>query len=159
MLQLPAALAASLLLFTLPAVADMRFQGEVVRILDGDTVEVLSSNKTTQRVRLANIDAPERRQAFGDRARQALADLAFRQPVDVLDQGGDRYGRRIGVLMVNGNNVNAEMVKRGMAWVYKRYNSDPALPALEREARAARIGLWADTHPVAPWDFRRARAQ
>lgn len=151
------ALLASLLFAALPAAAEMRFQGEVVRILDGDTVEVLAPNKTTQRVRLANIDAPERRQAFGERAKQALADLSFRQQVDVLDQGGDRYGRRIGVLMVNGENVNAQMVKRGMAWVYERYNSDPELPALERAARAARVGLWADANPVAPWEFRRAR--
>lgn len=139
------------------ASAQTMFRGDVVRILDGDTVEVLDADKQTHRVRLANIDAPERRQAFGEVSRQALATLAYRQQVEVLDQGGDPYGRRIGVLTLNGRNLNAAMVTQGMAWVYTRYNTDRTLPALEKSARAGRIGLWADKNPTPPWDFRHAR--
>ena len=139
------------------ASADTSFRGDVVRILDGDTVEVLDAAKQTHRVRLANIDAPERRQAFGEVARQALATMAYRQKIEVIDKGGDQYGRRIGVLMLNGRDLNAAMVGQGMAWVYTRYNSDPSLPALEQKARAARIGLWADQNPIPPWQFRHAR--
>ncbi len=137
--------------------AQTTFSGDVVRILDGDTVEVLDAGKRTHRVRLANIDAPERRQAFGEVSRQTLATMAYRQQVEVLDQGGDQYGRRIGVLTVNGRNLNAAMVAQGMAWVYTRYNTDRTLPALEQRARADQIGLWADKNPTPPWEFRRAR--
>lgn len=139
------------------ASADTSFRGDVVRILDGDTVEVLDAAKQTHRVRLANIDAPERQQAFGEVARQALATMAYRQKIEVIDKGGDQYGRRIGVLMLNGRDLNAVMIGQGLAWVYGRYNSDPTLPALEQKARAARIGLWADQNPIPPWQFRHAR--
>lgn len=139
------------------ASADTSYRGDVVRILDGDTVEVLDAAKQTHRVRLANIDAPERRQAFGEVARQALATMAYRQKIEVIDKGGDQYGRRIGVLMLNGRDLNAAMIGQGLAWVYARYNSDPSLPALEQKARAARIGLWADQNPIPPWQFRHAR--
>ncbi|AVB23400.1 MULTISPECIES: thermonuclease family protein [Pseudomonas syringae group] len=139
------------------AQADTVLQGQVIRILDGDTVEVLDAEKQTHRVRLANIDAPERKQAFGDVSRQALAAMAYRQQVLVLDEGGDRYGRRIGVLTMNGRNLNTEMVAQGMAWVYTQYNNDKNLPPLEARARAGRLGLWADVHPMAPWDFRHSR--
>jgi len=155
--SLSALLLAGVLSLAQQASAQGQYQAEVVRILDGDTVEVLTASRNTKRVRLANIDAPERRQAFGEKSRQALAAMAFRQTVTVVDQGGDRYGRVIGVLMKDGRDLNAEMVKQGMAWVYTRYNNNPALPALERQARAARVGLWADHAPVAPWEFRRAR--
>lgn len=137
--------------------ADTHFRGDVVRILDGDTVEVLDANKQTYRVRLANIDAPERRQAFGEVSRQALADMAYRQKIEVIDKGGDQYGRRIGVLMLNGRDLNAEMVSKGMAWVYTRYNSNSALPALQQHARAAKLGLWIDPSPTPPWEYRHAR--
>lgn len=147
----------SMLLWVGHASADTVFKGEVIRILDGDTVEVLDAEKQTHRVRLANIDAPERKQAFGEVSRQALASMAFRQHVTVLDTGGDRYGRRIGVLTVDGLNLNREMVAQGMAWVYTLYNKDKKLTVLEETARAGRLGLWADTNPIAPWDFRLSR--
>jgi micrococcal nuclease len=139
------------------AAAQTTFSGNVVRILDGDTVEILDQQKTTIRVRLANIDAPEKKQAFGEVARQALAKMAYRQDVQVTDRGGDRYGRRIGVLTVNGKELNSAMVAQGMAWVYARYNTDPSLPGIEQKARAEKVGLWADTNPTPPWEFRHAR--
>ncbi|MDF4211138.1 thermonuclease family protein [Pseudomonas protegens] len=137
--------------------ADTSFRGDVVRILDGDTIEVLDANRQTHRVRLANIDAPERRQAFGEASRQTLADMSFRQKIEVIDKGSDQYGRRIGVLMLNGRDLNAEMISKGMAWVYTRYNSNPNLPALQQQARKAKLGLWVEPSPTPPWEFRHAR--
>lgn len=139
------------------AFADTVFTADVIRILDGDTVEVLDAEKKTHRVRLANIDAPERKQAFGEVSRQALATMAYRQHIEVLDQGGDQYGRRLGVITVNGRNLNSAMVGQGMAWVYTRYNKDPSLIAVEKSARIGKIGLWADANPTPPWDFRHGR--
>lgn len=151
-----AGLALTLLAAANGALAASSFTGEVVRVLDGDTIEVLVNRKPT-RVRLANIDAPEKAQAFGERSRQALAAQVFRKQVQIIDQGGDRYGRRIGVVMVEGRNANTDQVRTGMAWVYQRYNSDRALPGVEQQARSARVGLWIDASPVPPWEFRRAR--
>ncbi|WP_070697969.1 thermonuclease family protein [Xanthomonas campestris] len=130
------------------------FAGPVIAILDGDTIDVLIDRQPV-RVRLAQIDAPEKRQAFGTRSRQALSALVFRQSVTVADAGRDRYGRVLGTVYVFGVNVNAEMVRQGMAWVYRQYATDRSLFALEDEARAGRRGLWADPSPVPPWQFRR----
>lgn len=130
------------------------FAGPVIAILDGDTIDVLIDRQPV-RVRLAQIDAPEKRQAFGTRSRQALSALVFRQSVTVADAGRDRYGRVLGTVYVSGVNVNAEMVRQGMAWVYRQYATDRSLFALENEARAGRRGLWADPSPVPPWQFRR----
>lgn len=129
------------------------FSGPVIAILDGDTIDVLIDRHPV-RVRLAQIDAPEKRQAFGTRSRQALSALVFRQSVTVADAGRDRYGRVLGTVYVSGVNVNAEMVRQGMAWVYRQYATDRGLFALEDEARAGRRGLWADPSPVPPWQFR-----
>lgn len=105
--------AVALLLFTTLARAEL--VGPVVAILDGDTIDVLVDRQPI-RVRLAQIDAPEKRQAFGTRARQTLAGLVFRQSVTVEEAGRDRYGRVIGAVYVSGVSVNAQMVELGMAW-------------------------------------------
>lgn len=120
---------AVLLAFTGLAHAD--FSGQVVAILDGDTVDVLVDQRPV-RVRLAQIDAPEKRQAFGTRSRQALADLVFRKTVRVSEEGSDRYGRVIGTVYVGEVDVNAQMVREGMAWVYRNYVKDARLYELER---------------------------
>lgn len=137
------------------ALAD--FSGTVVRIVDGDTLDVRVANRPV-RVRLAQIDAPERSQAYGARARQALSALAFRRVVTVADVGADQYGRQLGAVFVGGVNINAAMVDRGMAWAYRQYLADRSLIRLEQQARAAHRGLWSDPAPVAPWLFRRSPA-
>lgn len=139
------------------ATADTEFHGRAVRVLDGDTIEVLSSGNHTVRVRLANIDAPEKAQPFGQRSKENLNQLVAGQAVTIIDLGGDQYGRRIGRVMVNGQEANVEQVRAGMAWVYARYNHDEQLPGLESEARGQRVGLWVDPYPTAPWDFRHGR--
>lgn len=129
--------------------------GTVVGVIDGDTIDVLASGRAV-RVRLAEIDAPERHQAFGTKARQAMADLTFRRAVVVVDEGRDRYGRMIGTVTVDGRNVNLAMVAAGFAWAYARYVKHPEYSAAQDAARAARRGLWVDPRPTPPWAFRRA---
>ena len=105
-------------------------------------------------MRLVEIDAPERRQAFGNRSRQALARMVQGKQVEVREQGTDRYGRTLGRVYQAGLDVNAEMVRIGLAWVYVRYAKDQSLYQVEAEARAQRRGLWADKEPVPPWEWR-----
>lgn len=118
--------------------------------------------EASHKIRLAGIDAPERAQPFGDRSRQHLARLVFRQVVFIDAAGQDRYGRVIGKVLLNGQDVNLAQVQAGMAWHYKRYEQDqsPADRRLYRDAedsaRSARRGLWQDVAPVAPWEFRGA---
>jgi endonuclease YncB( thermonuclease family) len=134
--------------------ADTRFQGQAVRVLDGDTIEVLSSGNRSVRVRLANIDAPEKTQPFGQKSKEHLIDLVAGKDVVVIDVGGDQYGRRIGRVLVDGQEANVEQVRSGLAWVYTRYNHDGQLPSLEGAARSQRVGLWVDPNPQAPWEYR-----
>lgn len=147
---------AALALLVVAGLARADFSGEVVGVLDGDTVDVLVANKPI-RVRLANIDAPEKAQAFGARARQALADLVFRRVVHVQERGADRYGRTIGDISADGRSINRTMIALGLAWAYRQYLTDSALLDVEATARAGRVGLWADPQPVPPWEWRRAK--
>lgn len=128
--------------------------GEVIRVLDGDTIEILQDKKPV-RIRLANIDAPEKRQAFGRWSTNQLKGLVAAQPVTVTYAQTDRYGRIIGrVFTTNGTEASRFMVQSGAAWVYERYNTDNALPALQLEAQEQKRGLWADSQPVPPWEWR-----
>ncbi|MCM4150009.1 nuclease [Arenibacter sp. N53] len=132
-------------------------QAKIIRILDGDTAEILYGQLPIK-LRLEHIDCPEKRgkQPFGNRAKIALSDLCFGQMVSVSSDGKfDRNGRLIGVIFNKDSlNVNKEMVRLGMAWHFKKYSDDMSYDALEREARAAKVGLWSDPNPIAPWDYR-----
>jgi endonuclease YncB( thermonuclease family) len=136
-------------------------RGRVVAITDGDTLTVLDANKKQHKIRLQGIDAPERAQAYGTRARQELSDLAFEKDVEVRVDKRDRYGRSVSTVMVGGRDINLEMVRAGLAWHYKLYANeqsaaDRSLYAkAEEEARAAKRGLWVDANPTPPWEFRR----
>ena len=129
-------------------------QGKVIRVLDGDTIEVLQEKKPV-RVRLLNIDAPEKKQAYGSWSTNQLKDLIAGQPVTVTYTQKDRYGRVLGrVVTTNGTEANRYMVQSGAAWVYERYNTDNSLPALQLVAQEQKRGLWADNQPVPPWKWR-----
>ncbi len=130
--------------------------GRVVGIADGDTLTVLDDGRRQTRVRLAEIDTPEAGQPYGTRARQILSELVFDRAVRVVVQDTDRYGRAVGRVYAGPVDVNAEMVRRGSAWVYRRYSRDPALLALEEEARNAKRGLWAlpEAERIPPWEWR-----
>ena len=130
------------------------FTARVVGVADGDTLTVLHANRS-ERVRLVGVDAPEKRQAYGDRAKRFTADLAFDRTVTVRTSGRDRYGRLLGeVVLPDGRSLNQELVRAGYAWWYRKYSRDGRLARLEEEARASRRGLWADQAPQAPWDYR-----
>ena len=132
------------------------FDARVVGISDGDTITVLAG--TTQvNVRLNGIDCPEKGQPFGARAKQLTSELAFGKTVTVRPAGTDRYGRTLGeVLLPDGRALNRELVAAGMAWHYAQYSKDETLARLERQARAAGLGIWSEARPVAPWEFRAA---
>jgi len=129
-------------------------QGEVVGVYDGDTCTLLVG-KEEYKIRLEGIDTPEMDQAFGKRAKQALSSYIFGKEVTAKLSGQDRYQRYLGTLLVDGQNVNLQMVKDGCAWHYKQYSSDEALAAAETAARSAGRGLWQDAGAVAPWQWRR----
>jgi hypothetical protein len=123
-------------------------------VADGDTITVLHDRRP-ETIRLNGIDAPEKAQAFGNRAKQFTAELAFGQIVQVTVRDQDRYGRTVAdVRLPDGRSLNHEVARGGYAWWFRRYSRDASLAALESEARTARRGLWADAYPIAPWDWR-----
>jgi len=128
----------------------------VVGVHDGDTVTCLDESNQQQKVRLAEIDAPEIGQDYGKVSREVLAEMVFGKTVDVTEDGKDRYGRWIGHLSSNGVDVNRKMIATGNAWHYVDYSRDTSLAALQSQAQSQRLGLWAQPSPVAPWDFRKS---
>ena len=131
------------------------FTARVVSVTDGDTLKVLR-NGHSEIVRLRGIDAPEKGQAYGQRAKQFLSTLAFGATVTVQSFGRDRNGRLLAdITLPDGRNLNEELVQAGYAWWFRRYSTEARLARLEHEARDARRGLWADLDPIPPWDFRR----
>ena len=130
--------------------------GKVVGVHDGDTLTLLVVGNQPVKVRLAGLDAPELDQTYGQKAKRALSALAFRKEARVESPESDKYGRTLGTMFVGPVNVNAELVKRGAAWVYRAYPFPPELEGLEAQARAAKRGLWAlpvdQRCPL--WDFR-----
>lgn len=130
--------------------------GRVIRVADGDTLTILTANQQQQRIRLAEIDSPERRQPWGGQAKRALSALTLGKSIRLSVHDIDRYGRIVAIIYVDGHDINAEMVRRGHAWVYRRYLKRPALIAMEEEARRQRQGLWAlpPSERMAPWQWR-----
>jgi endonuclease YncB( thermonuclease family) len=130
----------------------------VVGVSDGDTLTArcsAASGFQKIKVRLAEIDAPEKGQAFGQRAKLSLSALCFGARATITPEKRDRYGRTVAKVECRGQDANAEQVRRGMAWVYLQYAPiNSPLRALEAQAREARSGLWADLHPIAPWEWR-----
>jgi micrococcal nuclease len=150
------------LVFVVHPVEVFSFTGQVVGVLDGDTIEVLPSgglHNKTKRVRLYGIDCPEKKQAFGTRAKQAMSALVFAKSITVESLGQDKYKRIVGdVFLPDGTNVNRELVAQGWCWHYEKYAPDDlVLAVLELAARGSKKGLWADTSPLPPWEWRKAR--
>lgn len=131
------------------------YEGTVIKVLDGDTIDILSDGQPL-RIRLAQIDAPEKAQAFGKVSRQNLADLVAGRFVQIEAIDVDKYKRIIGRVEIAGRDVSAEQVRAGMAWVYRKYATDSSLYALESRAKAEQRGLWQDNNPIAPWDWRKS---
>ena len=135
--------------------------GKVIHVQDGDSITVLDETHTQHKIRLSGIDAPERRQAFGNVSKESLAEQVAGQSVAVEWDKVDRYGRKVGKVLLAGMDSNLVQIKRGLAWHYKQYEREQS-PAdrqsyaeAEVEARAAKLGLWRDAAPLPPWHFRR----
>lgn len=145
------------------AASTAELHGEVVGLVDGDTVTVLDATKTQYRIRLTGIDAPEKHQSFGARSRNSLSDMVFRKTVKVEFQKKDRYGRIVGKVIIGSLDASLEQVRRGMAWHYKAFEQEQSqsdrllYTQAEEDARKAHRGLWRERDPIAPWDFRRMR--
>lgn len=129
----------------------------VVGISDGDTLKVKCATDRGHQsltVRLAEIDAPEKGQPFGQRSKQHLSDLCFRRNAEVRTTSRDRYGRTVARVVCDGTDANATMVRDGMAWAYTRYLTDPQIRGMEVLAQRERVGLWSDGTAIAPWHWR-----
>jgi endonuclease YncB( thermonuclease family) len=139
----------------------------VVGVADGDTITVLRKKEgfmgyfqTPIKIRLYGIDTPERGQAFGKKSKQFTSEMIYKKSVDVTEVTTDRYGRTVAIVFVNDQNLNEEIVRAGLAWVYTRYCDWPICDKwknLEAEAREAKRGLWADPDRIPPWEFRRKK--
>ncbi|MES3040467.1 MAG: thermonuclease family protein [Pseudomonadota bacterium] len=141
----------------LHARTDAQISGYVISIADGDTLTLLTADKERVKVRLAEIDTPEKKQPYGQKAKQELAGLAFNKNAHISVVDIDRYGRVVGRVVVGDLEVNAELVRRGAAWVYRDYLKRPELIPLEAEARRLRKGLWAlpAAERMPPWQWRK----
>ena len=146
-----------LLLCSTAAHPSTTFTGKVVNVADGDTITVLTEGNQSIKVRLAGIDCPEGGQAFGNKAKQFLAAKVAGKRVRIDPETTDRYGRTVGMVLLNGVNINEQIVANGYGWVYRQYctasHCDGWLKK-EAAARKARLGLWQDKNPQAPWDWR-----
>jgi endonuclease YncB( thermonuclease family) len=136
--------------------------GRVIAVTDGDTIKVLDTTNTHYKIRLSGIDAPEKRQPFGQVSKRSLSELIYDKQVNVEWSKKDRYQRIVGKVIVNGIDVNLEQVKRGLAWHYKKYLKEQtsedvvAYSQAELEAINSELGLWVDKEPIAPWEWRKA---
>lgn len=131
------------------------FNARVIAVLDGDTIMVLRADKKIK-IRLANIDAPEKAQAFGMESRQALVERVLKKQIHVNSLAVDSYGRLVAELSVAGRSVNEEQVRSGMAWEYSHFHGNKHYLALQSEAQRAHRGLWARAgNPMAPEQWRK----
>jgi len=158
------------LLVALPA-SGHQLTGRVVAVADGDTITVLDAAQHPTKVRLSGIDAPEKKQPYGARAKQHLSELVFGKIVEVDWEKHDRYGRIVGKVIAPDENCAAAdcaktvdaglaQLSAGLAWHYKQYAKEQPrsererYAAAETEAHLKRLGLWADSHPFPPWEWR-----
>ncbi len=151
-----------LLFLTFPLFAGV-FEGKVIKIIDGDTVHVLDANHHKEKIRLAGIDTPERKQAYGGKAKRYLASLIGNKYVRVEYKKRDRYGRIVGKVLYQDKDINLEMIRAGLAWHYKKYQKEQSkldrnlYAAADSFVRTNEIGLFQDIDALAPWEFRKLR--
>ena len=131
--------------------------GKVVKVSDGDTITILTSDKTQHKIRLNDIDAPEKKQAFGNKSKDNLAKYIAGKTVTVQYQKKDKYKRVLGTIYYNNTDINLQQVKDGYAWVYKKYSNNKNYYKAEKLARDKRIGLWIDKNPLEPWELRKKK--
>jgi len=130
----------------------------LVNVIDGDTV-IIRDNTLTYHLRLLDIDAPERQQAFGIQSRRSLKQLCEHANIAVQLQGRDLYGRTLGHLYCNNTDASQSQIALGMAWFNARYSKRLELDALQRQAQQQGLGLWQDAEPMPPWQWRKLYGQ
>ena len=136
-------------------VFSQKITAKVVGVKDGDTFVVLHEKKEIV-VRLEHIDAPEKNQPFGTKAKQFASDFCFGKTVVVIGNGKkDRNGRWIGEIFYKNQNLGKELVRNGLAWHFKRYSKNENYADLEMDARKKKRGLWQEKEPIAPWEWRK----
>jgi micrococcal nuclease len=146
-----------ILLLSTPAVSEV-LVGQVISVADGDTITILDSSKMQHKIRLYGIDTPEKSQAYGNKAKSYTASLTFKKTANVVVMDTDRYGRTVGVVVVDGINVNQSIIEAGYAWQYGKYCKESFCSdwlRLEQKARSSRKGLWASPQPTEPWNYRK----
>ena len=147
-----------LLVFPLTLVSQSTLTGKVVGIMDGDTFKMLTADSTLVKVRLANIDCPEKKQPYSAKAKEFTSTAVFGKTVTINILKKDRYQRYISNVIYNDSlSLCHELVKQGLAWHFVKYSKDKSLQQLEDRARAKRVGLWQDANPIAPWEWRSSK--
>ena len=143
-----------------PKDRELPFQAQVQHLSDGDSFVVRTEDGRRIPIRLSAIDAPEKIQPFGDASRRSLRSLIDGKSLTIFPIKRDPYGRTVAKVLVSDQDIGLEQIRAGMAWHYRRYESEQSpvdrrdYAAAERRARAERVGLWADEGPVPPWRFR-----
>ncbi len=134
------------------------FEAKVIAVKDGDTIVVLRKGNIQETIRLAHIDCPEKKQPYGQKAKQFASDFCFGKMVKIIETSRrDIGGRMIGLVIYKDKCLNEALVSNGLAWHFKKYSKDMSYDVLEQKARAAKIGLWLDPNPIAPWDWRKSK--
>lgn len=140
----------------IPLDSEESISGKVVAISDGDTIKIYNKVSNKQyKVRLFGIDAPEKKQDFGRKSKDALAELIHGKNVQISVMGIDQYKRVLGLVIYGNSDINLEMVKKGNAWVYRKYYKSKKYLDAEDFAKSKKIGLWSGENPIPPWKFRK----
>ena len=136
-------------------------EGLVVGVADGDTITVMDQQKNTYKIRLQGIDAPEKKQAFGEKSKQSLHDLVHGKQVRIEYDKEDKYGRIVGKITLDDLDICLQQLVLGMAWHYKKYQNEQSVADrvvyndAELKSKSLKLGLWADETPTPPWEFRK----
>jgi len=143
------------------ASAENILQGKVVKVADGDTITILDVNKTQHKIRLQGIDAPEKTQAFGEKSKQSLYDMVHGKTVQVSFTKNNKYGRIVGKVFLDTQDICHQQIKSGLAWHYIKYQDEQpeedrsAYSTSELTAKNQQLGLWSEPQPMPPWDYRK----
>lgn len=144
-------------LFWFSLLSAQELKGIAIYISDGDTFHFLPEDKKKIKVRVADIDCPERLQPFGLEAKEFVFNEIKDKEVVIKISDTDRYGRKIARVYYEGKDLSEELIRKGFAWHYTKYSKDPILNELEQQARENKYGLWADSSSIAPWEFRKRK--
>nr|WP_315034462.1 thermonuclease family protein [uncultured Chryseobacterium sp.] len=143
-----------------PLLTFSQTRGRVIKISDGDTITVLLEGSQQKKIRLAEVDCPEKGQPFGKNAKQFTSDQVFGKTINFIETSTDRYGRSIAKVYYDQDKyLSKELIKAGMGWWYFSYSNDASLGKLQEKAQRNKAGLWQDIHAMAPWEYRKMKRE